>query len=236
VKFRPTYGAKEFFKGKAVNLSCEGLGLDAHDFRFFVYENLELHFDVPGNGDTVSLIGDVLWKRQAGKRCFAGIKFKIENENMQRETIGKIFSSSDIPVEDMYQKDPYYIIHEKAQKIPLLEREGPGKALSELPNKLGFIKQYYDSGTKCKVTFRLLREVAINTQNVAIVGDFNDWDPSRSPMTRLENGDFIITMDLDSKGEYKFKYLMDGLRWENDWYADKFVLNDLGSKDSVVIV
>ncbi len=55
-------------------------------------------------------------------------------------------------------------------------------------------------------------------------------------MTRLENGDFIITIDLDSKGEYKFRYLIDGLRWEIDWYADKFVPNDLGSKDSVVIV
>lgn len=217
VSFRPTYGARDYFTGTAVNLSCEGLGLDAHDFRFFVYENLELHIEVPGSRDSVSLIGDVLWKKQIGKRCLAGIKFKIESESMQKDTVGKIFASTNISMDNMYSNDP-------------------DTALTGLPNKLGFIKQYHEGGTKCKVTFRLPREMAHNTRHVAIVGDFNNWDASRSPMTRLENGDFVVTIDLDSRREYKFRYLMDGLRWENDWYADRFVPNDHGSKDSVVIV
>jgi hypothetical protein len=35
---------------------------------------------------------------------------------------------------------------------------------------------------------------------------------------------------------YRFRYLLDGVRWENDWHADDYVLNVHGSHDSVVIV
>ena len=101
---------------------------------------------------------------------------------------------------------------------------------------MGFIKQYYEGGSRCKVTFRLLRETAGDARNVAIVGDFNNWDTSESEMIRLENGDFIITMDLDTKREYRFRYLLDGIRWKNDWYADKYAKDDSGSKASVVVV
>ncbi len=232
VKFRPTYGAIEYSSGVSMNLSCEGLGLDAHDFRFFVYENLELIFEAPGSGDPVSLVGDVLWKRQTGRRCLAGIKFKMKNESIQKETIAKIFSSSNISIDNMFSDDTDYMIREKTERPPAAGSAG----FSGLPNKLGFIKEYYEKGTKCKVTFRLPREMADNIKNVTIVGDFNNWDTSESPMTALGNGDFVITMDLESKAEYRFRYFLDGHRWENDWYADRFVPNGLGSKDSVVIV
>lgn len=236
VKFRPTYGAREYTLGITMNLSCEGLGLDAPDFRFFVYENLKLIIDTPGNEDPVSLIGNVLWKRQIGKRCLAGIKFKIENEDLQRENMAKIMSSANVLMDDIYSTDDGYAVREKTGSSTVSDISGPDIVLSDLPNKLGFIKHYYEGGRKCKVTFRLLREVAKNTESVAIVGDFNDWDSNRSQMTRLYNGDFVITMELDSSAEYRFRYLMDGHLWENDWYADKFVPNDHGSKDSVVIV
>ncbi len=93
VKFRPTYGAIEYSAGTAKNLSCDGLGLDAHDFRFILYENLELIIDIPGSGDPVSLFGDIMWKRQDGKRCSAGVKFRMKDKNAQEEATGKIISS-----------------------------------------------------------------------------------------------------------------------------------------------
>lgn len=236
VKFRPTYGAKDYSMGEAMNLSCGGLGLNAYDFSFFIYENLELIIETAGNGNSVSLFGDVLWKRQAGKRCAAGIKFRMKDESLQKETIEKIFSSSDIPAGNIYTNDLRYVVYEKTKSIPVSEWADPDWKLLSLPNKLGFIKQYHDSGKKCKVTFRLIREMAKNTRNVTIVGDFNNWDIFKSPMKRLENGDFVITMELDSKREYRFRYLIDGHRWESDWYADRFVGNEYGFKDSVVIV
>jgi hypothetical protein len=236
VKFRPTYGATDYSSGTSLNLSCGGLGLDAYDFRFILYENLELIVEVPVSGDTFSLFGDIVWKRQAGKRCLAGIKFRMKDKNMQEEAVERIFVSSNIPVSAVYGKDPDYLIRQATGKISRSQTTGSYEMPPEPPYKLGFIKQYHDNGNKCKVTFRLLREAAMNTQNVRIVGDFNNWDASQSPMTRLGNGDFVITIDLPSKKEYRYRYLIDGNRWENDWYADKFVLNEFGSKDSVVIV
>jgi hypothetical protein len=227
VKFKPTYGAKDYCSGLTTNLSCEGLGLEADDFKFIMYENLELLVELPGEGP-VSLFGDIVWKKQNGKKCSAGIKFRMKDKGMQEEAIRKIFSYSNIPAHNMFDSDPDYIINEDA----VSEQAGP----PEPPCKLGFIKQYHEGGKKCKVTFRLLRETAKNPQSVTLVGDFNNWDVSISPMTRLANGDFVITLDLDSRRTYRFKYLIDGQRWENDIYADIFIRNNYGSKDSVVIV
>ena len=224
VKFRPTYGATEYSTGVTTNLSIGGFGLEAHDFSFIVYEHLELIVDLPGTENPLPLFGDVVWKRQAGKRCLAGIEFRMKDKSVQKEAIEKISMSSNIPLAAICSHDD--MIHEKAQKT----------SLSQLPDKLGIVKQYYEGGSKCKVTFRLLRETAGGAQNVTIVGDFNNWDTSESEMVRLENGDFIITMDLDSKREYRFRYLLDGDRWENDWYADRYARDDSGSKASVVIL
>jgi hypothetical protein len=33
---------------------------------------------------------------------------------------------------------------------------------------------------------------------------------------------------------YRFRYILDGQRWENDWEADDYVDNDYGGQDSVV--
>jgi len=236
VKFRPTYGATEYCSGTLLNLSSEGLGLDAHDFRFIIYENLEILVDIPGNEAPVCLNGDILWKKQEGKRSLAGIKFRMKDPIMQEASVGKIFNSSNIPATYMYNNDIEYIIQQETAKTAGPGISKPVWTPSKLPNKLGFIKQYSENGNKCKVTFRLLSEMAKKTENVTIVGDFNDWDTSISPMTRLASGDFVITIELDTKKEFRFRYLIDGHRWEIDWYADKFVRNDQGSKDSVVIV
>jgi hypothetical protein len=235
-KFRPTYGAEDYFAGVTTNLSCEGLGLEAHDFRFIMYENLELIVELPESNSSAALYGDVVWKKQAGKRCLAGIKLVMKNKDMQKEEIEKILTHSQIPLASIYSPDSDHIIHDKTGQVSLTEATGPGWLSSELPDKLGVIKQYYEDRSRCRVTFRLLKEAAGDPQNVTIVGDFNDWDSSRSPMTRLENGDFIITMDLESNREYKFRYLINGRRWEIDLYADKFSRNDSGIKSSVVIV
>lgn len=228
VRFKPTYGAKDYFTGIASDLSCKGLGLTADDFKFIMYEYLELIIGLPGGEGTVSLFGDILWKKQNGKRCSAGIKFRMKDKSMEENVLRKIFSYTNIPVQDVYSNDPDYTFHKDTQKIFL-------KPL-RLPDKLGFIKQYNKDRSKCKVTFRLLRETAKNSQSVTIVGDFNNWEASISPMTRLQNGDFVITLDLDCGRSYRFRYLIDSHYWENDLYADRFVKNDHGSKDSVVVV
>ena len=100
----------------------------------------------------------------------------------------------------------------------------------------GFKKKYTEFHASCMVTFRLPKAAVGSAKKVAIAGDFNNWDVEASPMKRLRNGDFTITLELLPKTEYKFRYLIDSIHWENDWYADKYVPNPYGGDDSVVIV
>lgn len=68
---------------------------------------------------------------------------------------------------------------------------------------------------------------------VAVVGDFNAWSTTAHPMQVLDGG-WSITVTLDTGLRYRFRYLVDGERWENDWSADDYVDNAFGGQDSVV--
>ena len=41
-------------------------------------------------------------------------------------------------------------------------------------------------------------------------------------------------MELAAGRRWRFRYLLDGARWENDWAADDYVANEFGGEDSVV--
>ena len=57
--------------------------------------------------------------------------------------------------------------------------------------------------------------VAPTAGKVSVVGDFNDWDETRSPMMRLEkDGVWSITMPL-SAGRHLYSYIVDGA-WRVD--------------------
>jgi len=84
----------------------------------------------------------------------------------------------------------------------------------------------------CKVTFELPAEV--NAQTACLVGEFNDWNTESLPMKRGENGSFSVIVSLKPGQAYRFRYLLDGERWENDTAADAYVPNPYGSDDSVV--
>lgn len=95
-------------------------------------------------------------------------------------------------------------------------------------------KSYSSAGRSCRVTFELPK--VNDHKTAALCGEFNDWDPSRYPMRRQPDGSFRLTISLKPGRSYRFKYLLDGQRWENDWVADAYVDNEFGSQDSVVIV
>lgn len=84
----------------------------------------------------------------------------------------------------------------------------------------------------CKVTFELPADV--NAQTACLVGEFNDWEVEANPMTRGEDGSFSLTVSLKPGQAYRFRYLLDGERWENDWTADAYEPNPFGDDDSVV--
>ena len=87
-----------------------------------------------------------------------------------------------------------------------------------------------------KVTFRLPQAAAPDADKVHLVGDFNGWRTDATPMKRLKNGEFKVTVDLEAGREYQFRYLIGDDTWENDWEADKYVPNEFGTEDSVIVV
>lgn len=107
------------------------------------------------------------------------------------------------------------------------------KAAGESPE---IKKKYNKANTSCKVTFGIPVEAVVGVQTVALVGDFNGWDEKAAPLKKLKNGEFRITLDLLPGNEYRYRYFIDGCRWENDWRADRYVPNLYGCEDSVVIV
>jgi 1,4-alpha-glucan branching enzyme len=70
-------------------------------------------------------------------------------------------------------------------------------------------------------------------EEACVVGEFNDWSPTANPMDR--DGDhFVARVALSPGRAYRFRYLLDGERWENDWSADAYVPNGFGEDDSVI--
>lgn len=101
----------------------------------------------------------------------------------------------------------------------------------------GLKKKYLKTKHACNVTFVLPCLAAPGASMVCIVGDFNNWSINSHPMKRLKSGDFSICLELEPGRHYQYRYLIDDLRWENDWEADSYVATPYGdSENSVVIV
>lgn len=95
-------------------------------------------------------------------------------------------------------------------------------------------KHYYKGGKTCRVWFYLPADV--DAQDVNLVGDFNDWDKAAMPMKQKKDGTFYTAITLETGKDYQFRYLVNHQEWENDWDADAYVQNDLGTENSVVKV
>lgn len=87
-------------------------------------------------------------------------------------------------------------------------------------------------GGSVRVRFELPATVSATT--VSVCGDFNGWQAEGQPLTRLDDGRFRTDIVLSGGERYRFRYLLDGERWENDPAADDYVPNRFGTEDSVV--
>jgi len=100
----------------------------------------------------------------------------------------------------------------------------------------GLEKKYLKQGGVCKVTFVLPKAAAPDAGSVCILGEFNNWSADAHPLVRREEGDFAITLELEAGRAYRFRYVIDGWKFENDWFADRYEPNPYGGEDSVVDV
>jgi 1,4-alpha-glucan branching enzyme len=85
---------------------------------------------------------------------------------------------------------------------------------------------------KARVTFTV--DPRAGARTAAVCGEWNDWSADADVMRHDTEGGFSLTVDLDAGRAYRFRYLLDGQWWDNDWAADAYVRNDFGGDDSVV--
>ena len=72
-------------------------------------------------------------------------------------------------------------------------------------------KKYVKSRNKSQVTFELSKSelpVGIKVASVHLVGEFNDWDVTATPMKSDKRGLFKTTLELEPDRKYQFRYLV----------------------------
>lgn len=76
--------------------------------------------------------------------------------------------------------------------------------------------------------------VAPQASSVSLVGDFNDWDPARSPMQTAQ-GVWATTVPLPP-GRYRYAFLVNGVEWRADPGAPRAGDDEFGTPNSVITV
>ena len=87
-----------------------------------------------------------------------------------------------------------------------------------------------------KVTFTLPAAAVQTAQNVAVIGEFNNWDILNGvSLKKQKDGSFTTTLELEAGKEYQYRFLINGEVWENAWDAPKYVPTPFGTFNSVVL-
>jgi hypothetical protein len=71
--------------------------------------------------------------------------------------------------------------------------------------------------------------------SVALVGDFNDWDATGTPLKRMANGAWMVTIPLTS-GRHEYQFVINGSTWVADPSSPQSVRSAFGGENSVVTV
>ncbi|MFH1429847.1 MAG: AAA family ATPase [Candidatus Margulisiibacteriota bacterium] len=69
---------------------------------------------------------------------------------------------------------------------------------------------------------------------VQLAGEFNNWDPARTPLKEEYKGNWTVAFPLTA-GSYQYKYVVDGL-WIPDPRNNNVMETELGGVNSVIVV
>src|SRR5690606_35854493 len=71
---------------------------------------------------------------------------------------------------------------------------------------------------KVRVTFNMPPLEGV--EQLYLVGDFNNWSITETPMTHNNDGSWTAALTLEKGRTYEYRFLADGQTWHNDWAAD----------------
>lgn len=97
-------------------------------------------------------------------------------------------------------------------------------------------KEYLTNKNICRATFHLENKYSYAISKVNLVGDFNSWSSSETPLIKQQDGSYKVTIDLPINEEFQFRYLINGDIWVNDSKADKYCPAPIGNVDNSIII
>jgi len=90
-----------------------------------------------------------------------------------------------------------------------------------------------DVGRATPVRFALAAPAA---RDVALVGDFNDWDRDATPLEPVGTGDEWATTVWLRPGRHAYAFVVDGMRWVPDPSAPLAPDDGFGMPTSVIVI
>jgi hypothetical protein len=118
--------------------------------------------------------------------------------------------------------------HESARVIPLVDSGGPTPVLLAAEND--------DSLSTDRLVARKFTIKSLDARQVALVGDFNQWNPRRHRLHRDgQTATWYITVQLPA-GLHKYAFIVNDSVWTTDPSALRTVDRDFGVTSSLVLV
>ena len=83
----------------------------------------------------------------------------------------------------------------------------------------------------------LVRLVVVQpgARTVQAAGDFNGWNPTRTPLEQMSSGAWTVTIPLEP-GRYEYQFVVDGRQWIADPFAAEQNDDGFGSRNAVLDV
>jgi 1,4-alpha-glucan branching enzyme len=91
-------------------------------------------------------------------------------------------------------------------------------------------KRFFKTKNEAEVTFEYAADAE---QSVELAGEFTEWQPIEMKFVK-KDGVYRTKLRLPVDQAFQFKYLVDGLEWQNDHAADHYQGNAFGTENSVV--
>jgi hypothetical protein len=95
-------------------------------------------------------------------------------------------------------------------------------------------KEKGKNSNKVKLTFVLPYEQG--QPRIAVLGDFNQWDPKATPLVKRSNGTASASVMLDTGQRVRFRYFTAAGDWFNDEAADAYEPSEYGAENGIVII
>jgi hypothetical protein len=100
-------------------------------------------------------------------------------------------------------------------------------------------KEAIKNSSNIKLTFVLAADALpaeISKPRVAVVGDFNNWNPAANPLVKRSNGTLSASVALPAGQRIRFRYYGSDGVWFNDQNADAYEVGEYGAENCVALI